>query len=519
MGDVSPTLSAVWSANLSPTKNPFIETRAQLQRAEGLRLSGEIDGALAICQRLVSKYPRYMGALHTLGLLCVDKRDYPRALGFLVRAAMLNPRHVKTLTALGNVYLKLDAPEMAAQVLEAAERLSPQDPTILSALGEVYVVQREYELAVETLKRALERDPTLWVAEMRLGQCCVHLGQYAEAKAAMSKVAKRKPTPIVPLLWLSDLPRELVDANLLSRIDKATPNKNANKADFESSVSLARAAVLDKIGKYEEAWKNLVAGNEQIFSSRREEYANEFQLEQETLLSLRNDNFRIRRALGDGSNCVSLFIIGPSRSGKTTMEQLISTIDGVKRGYENPIAENAVRHAFQDAGFLTSEIYQHLPRELEDSCRDIYREELETRARSAAVFTNTHPGRVADAAQIAAILPNVRFIFIKRDIDDVMFRIYMKKYAAGFAFSYDLKAIRKHLNWNHNMIDILAQNLADISLVLRYEDMVGDPKGALRAAADLCGLSVGEAPLPAIGDDRGCAEPYRKLIAMSLSGR
>jgi hypothetical protein len=32
-------------------------------------------------------------------------------------------------------------------------------------------------------------------------------------------------------------------------------------------------------------------------------------------------------------------------------------------------------------------------------------------------------------------------------------------------------------------------------------------------AADLCGLPSPDQPLPAIGDDRNCAEPYRALMA------
>ena len=46
--------------------------------------------------------------------------------------------------------------------------------------------------------------------------------------------------------------------------------------------------------------------------------------------------------------------------------------------------------------------------------------------------------------------------------------------------------------------------------------MVADPASALRVAADLCGLPMTDAPLPAIGDDRGCAEPYRQFMAAEL---
>ena len=46
-----------------------------------------------------------------------------------------------------------------------------------------------------------------------------------------------------------------------------------------------------------------------------------------------------RRATGNGENPISLFILGPSRSGKSTMERLVGGLAGVKRGYEIPLSK------------------------------------------------------------------------------------------------------------------------------------------------------------------------------------
>jgi len=46
--------------------------------------------------------------------------------------------------------------------------------------------------------------------------------------------------------------------------------------------------------------------------------------------------------------------------------------------------------------------------------------------------------------------------------------------------------------------------------------IVADPAGVLRVAAELCGLPIPEGPTPSIGDDRGCAEPYREFMAAEL---
>ena len=66
------------------------------------------------------------------------------------------------------------------------------------------------------------------------------------------------------------------------------------------------------------------------------------------------------------------------------------------------------------------------------------------------------------------------------------------------------------------MMDELAAKLPDRVRIINYEDMVRDPAGALRVAAELCGLPPPKGPVPTIGDDRGAAGPYRELMAAAL---
>ena len=143
-------------------------------------------------------------------------------------------------------------------------------------------------------------------------------------------------------------------------------------------------------------------------------------------------------------------------------------------------------------------------------------EELAKRADSAQVLTNTVPARNEDALRVASEIPNARFIFIKRDLDDLSIRIYMRNYKSGNYYASDLQDIRDYLSWCHQMIDIMAEKMPLLSRVLTYEEMVDDPAAALAEAADLCGLQTSNSLLPSTGDDRGCADPYRDRIEAAL---
>jgi len=132
----------------------------------------------------------------------------------------------------------------------------------------------------------------------------------------------------------------------------------------------------------------------------------------------------------------------------------------------------------------------------------------------ARILISTVSSRIHDASIIASIIPNVRFVLMRRDLRDIAFRIYMTKYLRANAYAYDLKSIGAYLEWYNQMMDLMAERFPDITVSVKYEDMVADPHAELRRVADLCGLAVSDRPVPELGDDRGVSLPYRALIAL-----
>jgi hypothetical protein len=275
-----------------------------------------------------------------------------------------------------------------------------------------------------------------------------------------------------------------------------------------------KAAALDKAERTDEAWQLLTAANRSMYLARQQDIRGVNETQRASLEQLKRQRIK---PFGDNTGkTISLFILGPSRSGKTTIEALMATLMGVKRGYENPIVENAVRRTFQSAGLLTERAFELLPPALDGQCRELYIDELNRRAGLAKVFTNTHPVRIYDAGRIASAFPNVRFIFVKRNLDDNLLRIFMRRYAVGNSYSYGLNSARQHIEWYHQMIDALAEKLPQITRVVQYEDLIAAPATVLQTGAELCGLSATDLTAPDLGDDRDCSKPYRALMATAL---
>lgn len=502
----------------SGADSALIEARKKLEAAEQNRQNKNLDRAETLCIELIRSHPTYVGALQTLGLVLADKQKYEAAANYLNRAATLNPKDWKILTALSGVYLRIGASEMAALTLEQARRLKPDEASILVTLGEIYREEREYELAADAHEKAFTLEPSLSSARIGFGHACAYLGRLSEAAAAYEHLIAEGSRSISTLFALSQLPPSLINVDLESLLSEATSGPKLAKEEFDSLLVFARSQSLDKAKRYAEAYQHLVAGNRAFFKTTEAIYRKDAETRAKVLDFVRRSPARAPFADETREHPISLFILGPSRSGKTTMERLAAQLPGVKRGFENPIIENAVRRTFQGSGLITRERLLELGPGLDPRFREHYLEDLAARAGSAKVFTNTHPGRIFDVYRMASAVPNTRFIFIKRNLDDLVLRIYMKKYQSGHHYSYDLAAAREYVNWYHDMMDEFTKKFPSIIRVVKYEEMIASPAAALHVASDLCNLPEYRGEMPALGDDRGASAPYRQLMNEAQTG-
>ena len=496
--------------------NPLQDAFIRLEQAEQYRLAGKYNRAQKICMDLIKEHSDYVAALHTLGLVHAAMDNHEQALNCLTRAAMHNPRNIPTLTALSGVYLEMKAPETAAYTLEQARAINPKDSNVLITLGEIYRAEMEYDLAKQAFVDAREVEPDLLPATTGYGWACSALGENAEAIATFEELVKKGINKFEPFSALAPLPGALMSIDFLAELQKYLEGPDTSDSD-ETMVTFVKAAALDKAGRYKEAWEALLPANRDMFGDMQDQFKRLNERQERTLGLLRSNPVTPANRAHVDDHPISLFILGPSRSGKTSLEELVATLDGVKRGYENPCVDASIRHTFQDAGLLTNRFFEVLPPQLYPQCRKQYVDELHRRAGSAKVFTNTHPNRMNDAALMSIVFPNIRFIFVRRNPQDTALRIFMRHYQTGNAYSYDLKATYDHIDWYHQMAELMAEKIPDHVRIINYEDMVADPAAALKTAADFCGLPMPEGPVPPVGDDRGCADPYQELMSAALA--
>lgn len=488
----------------------------KLAEAENCRRTGKLDRARSLCESLLQEYPDYVGALQTLGVTHLTHKNYRQALSCFIQAAMHCPKDPVNLTNLATSYLRLGARELSAQTLEQARRLKPDDVDIDLILAEVYREAREYELAAECYRKVLHRTPTYAEAAHGLGDCCVHLGQLAEGAVSLERAHALKPASVTILYALSQLPKSATGIQVLEALDRVRPTEGENQDDFDTLLLFTRAAALERQGRHLEAWTTLREANKRELPRHEPIYA-----KQVTRMDAAREAARRHIAVeaipkAHRQQPLSLFILGPSRSGKTTLEQLVKQFDGVKCGYENRLVERATRRTSQLSGLLTLRNPVDLPKVLDERLRAIYLEELCEFADGANIVTDTYPAMIPYIGRVASMIPNARFIFVKRDLYDCALRIFMKHYRAGNDYAYSIETIFDYVSWYYDMAEIWSAQFPELTLSVEYDHAVAEPEATLALLAEFCGAQIVEGELPKLGDDRGCAQAYRALVDDAL---
>jgi tetratricopeptide (TPR) repeat protein len=513
--------------------------------------SGQYQTALDLLKRASRIHPRSINALNNLGIVLCHLKRAEEAVEAFDRALAIEPGNINSLNNRGNALLDLNRAEAALASFDAAIKLQPQffdgyinrgrallqlerhedalanydaalsfrplDAEIHYNRGSILFKLQRWEHALASFEKAIALKPHYIEAITARGHVLMRLGRDAEAAQMFNELVKVGGAHTLDaLVALSSLPAH-VTTDLLPEIDKIISAGFGDKAPL-NKIGFVRAAALDKLGRHTEAWECLTLANRRIFETSQADADAEVKKLRATLERLQNKPAAATAESIDRDSATSLFILGPSRSGKTALERLVSALPGVGRGYERKCAiDDAIGRTLEANALPANTSFENMTPTLRAFCRQAYAEQGLREDKSAAVVTNTLPGRIYTADLMAEVFPNVRFLCVKRSIEDTILRIYQRTYDAGHGYAYDLKAARDYVARYYQAIDLLYEKFPRLVRVVWYEEMVTDPAGTLRIVAEFLGMPVTDGPLPPVGDDRGCAAPYSRLMAAELA--
>jgi tetratricopeptide (TPR) repeat protein len=164
---------------------------------EAKQSSGDAEGAFAVAQRTVARFPQSAPVAAWLGFQLQFSGRYTEAHAMLQQALRLDPGFAAPLQIIGDVYLKEENFAEAAVWYRRAAEKTPNDPDILLGLSRALVEVNDTPGALAVLVRAAGVAPKDPRAFLQLARLYYRQGDEARAKEAAERSVQLRETTSV----------------------------------------------------------------------------------------------------------------------------------------------------------------------------------------------------------------------------------------------------------------------------------------------------------------------------------
>jgi tetratricopeptide (TPR) repeat protein len=446
-----------------------------------------------------------------------EQGDYAAALKTYEQLLKANPRQPEALNNVGSIQFQLGNFIEAEKCFRGAITLRPDYPEALSNLGNVLRRRGYLTESESSLRRAIKLKPNYLDAHCDLGLTLALAGDTHGAKGRFRKVLKAKPHHVDALLGMAQaeaMEGDLQEASkLLERVLEANP-KNISALAAQTSLrkmsgsdahwlEIAETAASSGIPYYEEATLRYAIGKyhddlgdfarafesfrraNEIFKTAAEPYDRKARTRlAQDLMSAYSRDALAQPQPGGAPTATPVFIVGMPRSGTSLADQIVCSHPAVRGAGESEFWYNAVH---DKEGHVR---HGRLDEQRRKTLADAYLRTLEERA-------GKEPSRIVDKAPanadflgvIRSVLPNARFIYMRRNPIDSCLSSYFQAFPLTANFTFDLSDLAHYYKEHQRLIAHWRAALAPGSLLeVPYAELVADQEGWTRRMLEFIGV-------------------------------
>ena len=475
---------------------------------------GELEAAIAAFGRAIALSPDYAEAHNNLGIAARGQGKLDEAARAFRRALEIRPRYAEAHNNLGNVLLEQGQAAAAVGAFREAVRLKPAYAEAHNNLGNALKNQGKLDQAVSAFRRALELKPGHAEAHNNLGIVLCAGGEVDSGMAAYRRAIAAKPDYVAAHYNLALIHKHVRGDPAIAGLEKmlASPERSPGQWIM---LLFALGKAYDDLGRYARAFAYYRRANKEKAKEARFDAARH-----RREMTRVKRAFRARRdAVAEGPSAagrIPVFVIGPSRSGKTLVESLLSQHPQVHAAGERP----------EWAEALTTVLNKHaIARPFPGCMRDLspaqiaeigetYLEALSDRAPERRFVVNTIPANFRFVGLILETLPAARIISCERDpLDNCLF-IYFRRYARHHDYAYDLGTLASYYADYRGMMRHWRALFGERILSVEYEELVADPALTGARLYRYCGLGDPPATIRQAfsGDEIGHWKRYARYL-------
>jgi len=391
---------------------------------------GNLEKAISCFQKAISIKSDHLAALCNLGIALCDQDDLVSSCEFLERAVEIDPSKINLHINLGNTLSKMGKYDSAICAYESALRLDPANSQALVNLSSIFLEKNELGDASKTLQKALLANP---------GSAVI-------------------------AAYLAALPPEVIPKKVIDRVAH-TFDQFARTQLSQDKYHFLHANILrhrcDQVG-FQRAIK---IANELKYQSVKDLEDADHAIRQDCLARLLN--WKPSHPKIYEHHVKTLFILGPSRSGKSSLEKLLASNLDVRATHEriNPKFDLVLHTHLKSTGSKAecdfSSIFEKI----------FFETKQDLNAANIKLVTCTAPAILRHLDTFADTFPNSFFVFMHRDRYELASDIFHTDYAHRNYYAYNVATIDRYLNWYDEVVDVVIKKKHPRMLKVDYTEL------------------------------------------------
>ena len=462
-----------------------------------LQEQGKLEEAIEAYNKALAIKPDYAEAYYNMGVTLQDQGKLEEAIEAYNKALAIKPDYAEAYNNMGVTLKEQGKLEEAIEAYNKALAIKPDYAEAYNNMGVTLQEQGKLEEAIEAYNKALAIKPDYAEAYNNMGDALKEQGKLEEAIEAYNKALAIKPDYAEAARNLVKLPIGCIDEKTISELNKKLSLIYAN---FDASQKLFfEANLLSHKAMYEEAFKIFINSNylksvENILSVKNEQKEFDAAFERISRWSVNPQSEQV-------SSSTKLFLLGPSRSGKSTLEKLLIGSPNVFPMFENINLKG------------TDKSERSIEETRKPSMMDLfYHDENSLLKLGYNVVTSTKPDTMFHIDHLIDLLSNSFCIFVKRNHTDIASEIFTREYTRGNFYSYDSSSILKYLDTYEAIWEILRQKVPHLTLEISFEDILSEPLETIKKISQMTGVSL-EIRNPPNRSITNLSSPFREHYA------
>ena len=427
-----------------------------------LKELGRLKEAESSYNKAIALMPNYAEAycnlgitLHGLGRLDKSEASYNQAIA-------LKPELAEAHINLGITLQELGRLKEAEASYNQAIKLTPDDAEAYCNLGNALKELGRLNDAETSFTKAIALMPNFAEAHSNLGVVFQELGRLEESKESFIKAIALMPNFMDAARNLVKLPVGYLDLHALNLCEKAVGTLD-NSLEHQIKYFFFQGNLLKHRGFLDQSFVMFCKANKLKLGLSRDKVKVAAKKNIDSLMRIKKWVPSLPQLAGKG--LTKLFIMGPSKSGKSSLEHILSKSSYVKTLYET-IEHNQL---IKDNGYRgdTNELlFENLFAQSEGKLLN----------ESYEVVTCTNPGSIFYSDYLIDMLPDTYFIIIKRDLKDVSPEIFTTEYKTENIHSCDANEISNYLDVYYRICQSLALKVPERCLTVSFEDIIRAPE-------------------------------------------